>query len=111
MAQPMLFFEFGTVWGNRVNHTLDKPSHPLPARLTESEAPKSAVAGGVSVGAQNPVATPEITSADQSIYDRLNRRLGILALGIYLFSLLWALIILLVYYLQRRSARRAYTAP
>ncbi|MDB6040777.1 MAG: hypothetical protein JWM99_4618 [Verrucomicrobiales bacterium] len=54
---------------------------------------------------------PQTMEKDQSLYERLNRRLGILALGIYFFSLLWALIILLVYYLQRRAARRAPATP
>jgi prepilin-type N-terminal cleavage/methylation domain-containing protein len=94
-----------------VSRTLNKSSHPPPAHLTEPVTPKVTLPPDLPVRAQRPVATPETTLADQSIYDRLNRRLGILALGIYLFSLLWALIILLVYYLQRRSARRAPTAP
>ncbi len=37
----------------------------------------------------------------------LNRKLGLIAVSIYLFSLLWALLILLLYYLQRRAAKRS----
>jgi prepilin-type N-terminal cleavage/methylation domain-containing protein len=88
-----------------------KYSHPLPAHLNEPLAPRLAAPANSPGGALSQVAIPEARSEDQSIYDRLNRRLGILALGIYLFSLLWALIILLIYYLQRRSASRAPTAP
>jgi prepilin-type N-terminal cleavage/methylation domain-containing protein len=80
-----------------------RPRNPAEPNLTGSTPP--------SLDGMVTPPTAEAIGKDQSGYDRLNRRLGILAFGIYLFSLLWALVILLVYYLQRRAARRAPSIP
>lgn len=90
--------------------SLKKLTTEIPRRFAESDGAARAPAEPF---AAEPSSTSrsEMPQSDDTIYSRLNRRLGILALGIYLFSLLWALIILLVYYLQRRSSRRAAPSP
>jgi len=90
-----------------VESNIQRTAKPVLTGDTESEHACLPVSGAEVGGAA--FDRKKTNVQDQSTYVRLNRMLGIMAVGTYLFSLLWAFLILAFYYLQRRTPRCAST--